>query len=177
MCVAAQVYAPICADAGPIHMNPIQNPAQMLQRLKALRDDLPKVQEDWRRVIAAKHQLIEVMHAVKRLELWVWVFYRNVVFDFDPTSRRLPNQCTFQRVKPSRKCAMLPRSLQTMEPAWSHSKPSRSSGTRRIFRSGRRAHLFSLPRISTWRSACDTAHQRDSACMSRELRMRISIFP
>jgi len=36
-----------------------RNPAQMLQRLKALREDLPKVQEDWRKIMVAKQNVIE----------------------------------------------------------------------------------------------------------------------
>jgi len=38
----------------------LQNPAEMLRRLKVLRDDLPRVQEDWRRIMIAKQDLIEV---------------------------------------------------------------------------------------------------------------------
>lgn len=37
-----------------------QNPLQILQRVKALQDDLPRVQEEWQRVMVAKQTIIDV---------------------------------------------------------------------------------------------------------------------
>uniref|UniRef100_A0A7S1HNX1 Protein FAM33A n=1 Tax=Hemiselmis andersenii TaxID=464988 RepID=A0A7S1HNX1_HEMAN len=37
-----------------------RNPLQILQRVKALQDDLPRVQEDWQRVMVAKQTIIDV---------------------------------------------------------------------------------------------------------------------
>ena len=37
-----------------------QNPLQLLQRVKALQDDLPKVQEEWQRVMVAKQTIIDL---------------------------------------------------------------------------------------------------------------------
>jgi hypothetical protein len=38
----------------------LQNPLQLLQRVKALQDDLPKVQEEWQRVMVAKQTIIDL---------------------------------------------------------------------------------------------------------------------
>jgi hypothetical protein len=35
----------------------------MLHRIRALRDDLPKVQNDWRSILAMKQRLFEVRHS------------------------------------------------------------------------------------------------------------------
>ncbi len=42
---------------------PWQNPSKLLQRIKALEQDLPKVQEDWRNVMVAKQTLIDIAKA------------------------------------------------------------------------------------------------------------------
>jgi hypothetical protein len=40
-----------------------QNPAKLLQRVKALEQDLPKVQEDWRKIMVAKQTLMDIARA------------------------------------------------------------------------------------------------------------------
>lgn len=37
-----------------------QNPVQLLERVKALQNDLPRVQEDWQRVMVAKQTIIDI---------------------------------------------------------------------------------------------------------------------
>lgn len=38
----------------------LQNPLQLLQRVKALQDDLPRVQEEWQKVMVAKQTIIDL---------------------------------------------------------------------------------------------------------------------
>ena len=47
----------------PLKGQILQNPSKLLQRIKALEQDLPKVQNDWRKVMVAKQTLIDIAKA------------------------------------------------------------------------------------------------------------------
>ena len=116
----------------------MQNPLRILQRVKMLQEDLPKVQEDWNRVMAAKQTIIDLARAQQvnhrhLLQLQNATSVNLPVMPLTHFESRLSEECPYLRleVHPARPCMSSHR--RTPKSLLSDLKRFSRHGTRRIY--------------------------------------------